>query len=156
MKPIKRWTITAALVGAALGALATLAGARDERPVADPGRDIGRGERVMLVVAGDFATREEAATATPLLGELTGFFVAPTDDFEGMPPGRWLVLTAFRTQRGADEFIATAAHFGITNLTRIVARYTGEAYIGLGQEPHPDGHGPLVGPLPPDHPDRIR
>lgn len=157
MTSLRRWIAVAALIGAGTGVLAAMAGAGERPPVPEPTGDIGRGERLLLVVAGEFATVEDARTANARLdfGELTGFFVVPTVDFEDMVPGRWLLVSAFRTRRGANEFVGLAARFGASGLTEVVARYTGTTYIGLGQEPHPDGSGPLIGPLPPDHPERI-
>lgn len=127
----------------------------DASPLTGP--DIGTGEKLMLVVAGDYATRTqaEAAAGTIDFGHMQGFVVAPTSDFDGLAPGRWLVLSAFRTIRGAAEFEEQARFAGATTLRRLVAVYRGRAWIGLGQEPNPDGTGPLNGPLAPGHPDRL-
>ncbi|HYZ94114.1 MAG TPA: hypothetical protein VFA34_17200 [Actinomycetota bacterium] len=62
-------------------------------------------------------------------------------------PQHALVLTGFRTKRGAEEFLELARAAGVTGLVTIQARKTGGGAIGLGQEPHPDGSGPLLGPL---------
>lgn len=73
------------------------------------------------------------------LATLTSFALAPQQS---------LVLTGFRTKRGAEEFLELARAAGVTGLVTIQARKLGGADIGLGQEPHPDGSGPLLGPLP--------
>lgn len=62
--------------------------------------------------------------------------------------GHTLVLTGFRTKRGAEEFLELARAAGLQGLTVLQARKLGGGDIGLGQEPHPDGSGPLLGPLP--------
>lgn len=119
--------------------------------------DIGTGERVLLVVAGEHATRAQAEAASDriVLGDLRGFVVAASSDFEGVTPGRFLVVSAFRTVRGAAEFEALVQTAGYGPLRRIIAIYRGSAWIGLGQEANPDGSGPLTGPLAPGHPDRL-
>jgi hypothetical protein len=62
--------------------------------------------------------------------------------------GSHLLLTAFRTRTGAEEFLALARTLGVGGLVTVNARKLGGGDVGLGQEPHPDGSGPLVGPLP--------
>lgn len=59
----------------------------------------------------------------------------------------WTVLTAFRTRRGAESFLDMANAFGVHDLEVLRVRKSGTAYVGLGQEAHPDGHGPLLEPL---------
>ena len=141
--------VSLALALAAAGAFSIAA---DGEP--DPRADVGRGERLALVVGGEFPTRSEASAAAGrwTARELDGFFVAPSAMFDGMTPGRWLLVSAFRTQRGADEFAELAHAAGFPDTRTVVARYLGDAYIGLGQEPNPDGRGPLMRPLPPGHP----
>ena len=65
-----------------------------------------------------------------------------------MPLRRALIASGFRTKAGAEEFIALARTFGVTDLVTIQAYKLGGRSIGLGQEAHPDGSGPLEGPLP--------
>lgn len=62
--------------------------------------------------------------------------------------GLSLIVTGFRTKRGAEQFIELARALGVTDLVTIQARKIGGGDIGLGQEPHPDGSGPLLEPLP--------
>ena len=119
------------------------------------GNDLGAGEKVLLVLGGAFATRQEAerANATIGFGDLQGYYVAATGQFEGLRDhiaGKdedFVLVTAFRTARGAADFIAVArANDAPAVLTpRLLNR--GYEYVGLGQEPHPDGSGPLIGPL---------
>lgn len=65
-----------------------------------------------------------------------------------LAPDGWLVVTAFRTKRGAEEFLELARAVDVTGLVVLQARKLGSGDVGLGQEPHPDGSGPLLGPLP--------
>lgn len=62
--------------------------------------------------------------------------------------GRAVIATAFRTRQGAEEFIAFARAVGVRGLVTVQALKLGGGDIGLGQEPHPDGSGPLTGPIP--------
>jgi hypothetical protein len=62
-------------------------------------------------------------------------------------PGGSLVLTAFRTKRGAEEFMELARSAGLERLVVVRAHKLGGGDVGLGQEPHPDGSGPLLAPL---------
>lgn len=62
-------------------------------------------------------------------------------------PGESILVSGFRTKKGAEEFIELSRALGVTELTTLQARKLGGGDIGLGQEPHPDGSGPLLGPL---------
>jgi hypothetical protein len=159
------------LIAAAAGGLAAVAYARGDSlpPVAGPtnpslaqqgvlwhGKDLGEGERILLVVGGSFPTREAAELANEgiLFGDLQGYYVAQTDqfaglrDFLGTAADDFVLVTAFRTVVGAQEFLmlADAAEAPATLTPRF--RNRGYEYVGLGQESHPDGSGPLIGPLP--------
>lgn len=150
---MRRLTIVAALGALAIAVAGVMAGATGE-DFEIP--DIGTGERLALVIADEYQTEAaaEAANADITIADMAGFYVAPTGSFEGMTPGRWLVLTAFRTLAGALEFQELTSAADVT--TRIaVAGYTGTGYVGLGQEANPDGSGPLQGPLPNGHPDKL-
>jgi hypothetical protein len=61
--------------------------------------------------------------------------------------GASLVVTAFRTKRGATEFLDLTRTLGLTGLVTVSARKRGGGFVGLGQESHPNGSGPLLGPL---------
>jgi hypothetical protein len=63
-------------------------------------------------------------------------------------PQQSLIVTGFRTKQGAEEFLELARAAGVTGLVTVQARKVGGGDIGLGQEPAPDGSGPLLGPLP--------
>lgn len=118
------------------------------------GNDLGAGERVLLVVGGAFPTRQEAehANAGIAMGDVHGYYVASMDQFEGLrqrlsTDADYVLVSAFRTERGAADFMRVAmANDAPTLLTpRLINR--GYEYVGLGQEQHPDGSGPLIGPL---------
>jgi hypothetical protein len=151
---MKRIFIAGILASLSVATIALLA--RADTTVTDPGL-IGTNEKLLLVVAGDFPTRADAEQANTRysFGDVQGFYLAPSSSFEGIAAGRWLLLSAFRTEPGAQEFEELATAAGATDLQRIVARYLGTEFIGLGQEPNPDGTGPLLGPLPDDSPHRI-
>lgn len=109
---------------------------------------IGTGENLIFVVGGEYPTLLEAQMATERFsfGEVEGFYILQSALLEGELPGRYLLASAFRTDLGATEFEELAAAAGATT-RRITARYTGTEFVGLGQEPHPDGSGPLTAPL---------
>jgi hypothetical protein len=158
----------AALAGVGIAAVAV---AEDEPmpPVSGPvnptladqgvvwhGNDLGKGERVLLVLAGSFQSQEAAedANAGIAFGDLQGYYVAKTDQFAGLrsflgPLAKDHVLvTAFRTEQGANEFLELAAAAGAPAQLTPRLSNSGDVYVGLGQEAHPDGTGPLIGPLP--------
>lgn len=119
-------------------------------------RDPGAGESLRLVVGGVFPTRAEAAAEAERVafGDLQGYYVVPVERFRGLAeqlgvPGDFALVSAFRTDAGAEAFLALAAGFGVpaTLLPRPVLALGG-VYAGLGQEAAPDGTGPLLRPLP--------
>jgi hypothetical protein len=127
--------------------------------VADPSvesqpEDRGVGEHLILVVGGAFATREEATGAAQPFGELQGYYVARADQFVGLADAigartsDFVLVSAFRTARGAEEFAALASAAGDAAVVTPRLENLGFDYVGLGQEAHPDGTGPLIGPLP--------
>jgi hypothetical protein len=117
---------------------------------------LGEGEDLLLVVGGSFHTREAAEEANEeiSLGDLQGYYVARTDQFSGLAgflgslSEEYVLVTAFRTEVGAREFLELAEAAGAP--ARLTPRFgnSGGEYVGLGQEAHPDGTGPLIGPLP--------
>jgi hypothetical protein len=155
------------LVGSVVGALvitvgsATTARTKPEpQPYGPPigpsmAPDTGAGERLILVIGGIYPTRAEAeaANASIAFGDLQGYYVVPVGQFQGFragvgSAGDFALVSAFRTQEGADDFVALARSFGATAFVfpeRVVS--LGGAYAGLGQEAAPDGSGPLIGPL---------
>jgi hypothetical protein len=64
------------------------------------------------------------------------------------PSDSYLLLTAFRTKAGAEAFLDLARTFGLKDLVTVTARKLGGGDVGLGQEAHPNGSGPLLAPLP--------
>jgi len=126
-------------------------------PPIGPGvpRDTGAGELLLVVVGGVYPTRAEADAANEqvVLGDLQGYYVVPVAQFQGFreqvgATGEFALVSAFRTQEGATEFADLSAAFGhpATILPKRV-RSLGGVFAGLGQEPHPDGSGPLLGPV---------
>jgi len=121
--------------------------------------DLGLGERLLLVVEGVYATREEAEAADAgfHFGDVQGFYVAQVANFDGLRqvlPGQggWALLSAFRTSEGAEQFaqLAEAAGAKVVITPRVTG--LGGTYAGLGQEPAPDGSGPLSQPVPASEP----
>ena len=117
--------------------------------------DTGAGELLLVVVGGVFPTRAEAeeANAQMVFGDLQGYYVVPVAQFQGFEqevgdPGDFALVSAFRTEEGAREFVQLAQGFGLpaTILPQRV-RSLGGLYAGLGQESAPDGSGPLLGPV---------
>jgi hypothetical protein len=164
----RKHTVVAAVsaaVGLAMlgGAVAASLAARPRRAPAllDPSvprleQDRGAGERLLLVIGGAFPTREaaEAANAGISFGDVQGFYVAPTDQFIGLREvlGRiaddFVLVSAFRTGRGAREFLELAEAAGAPAFLTPRLESLGWTYAGLGQEADPDGTGPLTEPVP--------
>jgi len=155
------------LAGIALGLItsalmtATAMTAPEPQPYGEPigprvPRDTGAGELLLVVVGGVYPTRAEAeaANAQIVFGDLQGYYVVPVAQFQGFREQvggaeEFALASAFRTQEGAEEFTLLAEVFGhpATILPERV-RSLGGVFAGLGQEPHPDGSGPLLGPVP--------
>jgi hypothetical protein len=152
--------LTMGVVGS-IGALASVA-----RPAPEPQRfgppigpdvprDTGAGEMLLLAVGGVFPSRAEAeaANAEISFGDLQGYYVVPVAQFQGFeqgyPANAFALVSVFRTEAGAREFVQMAADFGAPAVVypqRV--RSLGGLYAGLGQEAAPDGSGPLLGPVP--------
>jgi hypothetical protein len=69
-----------------------------------------------------------------------------TDDL-ALKPDRFLLLNAYRTKKGAAEGVEFA-RMAVDDVSVLRVRKIGGGYVGLGQEAHPNGSGPLDGPLP--------
>lgn len=116
-------------------------------------RDAGAGESLWVVFGGAYPTRAEASEAAAAIsfGDLQGYYVVPVGQFQGLDQqvGQGFALvSAFRTEAGAREFVALAEGFGApARLLDGTVRSLGGAYAGLGQEASPDGSGPLLWPL---------
>lgn len=168
---LKASLLIVGLVSGIAGAVAMAAGASDgpmpvvrgpvnqelaEQGVVWHGNDLGKGERILLVVGGSFPTAEaaEAANEEILFGDLQGYYVAQTDQFQGLrgflgeASDEYVLVTAFRTHEGAADFLDLARAASAPALLTPRMENRGTVYVGLGQEPHPDGSGPLIGPLP--------
>jgi hypothetical protein len=130
--------------------------ARYERSVPSMPRDNGVGERLMLVVRDTYATQAEAEDANlasqESFGDVQGYYVAPVDSYLGLrdeaTTGDWALLSAFRTQQGAEEFAAAAQSLGEAAQVVGPVLSLGGPYAGLGQEEDPGGQGPLTDALP--------
>ena len=159
----RRRAIVAGLVVGALASAGVMAAAAGRVPVRGPGRpfspalasDSGAGELLIAVVGGVFPSRREADAANETLafGDLQGYYVVPVAQFQGFrqevgEPGDFALVSAFRTEEGAEAFAELAATFG--NSATILperVRSLGGLYAGLGQEANLDGTGPLLGPV---------
>lgn len=119
-------------------------------------RDTGAGEMLVVVLGGVYPTREEAALADQHMafGDLQGYYVVPVAQFQGFReqvgvPGDYALVSVFRTEQGAQEFVGLARSFGYpATILPTRVRSLGGLYAGLGQEANPDGTGPLTGPIP--------
>jgi hypothetical protein len=150
----------AALIG--ISTVATTAGGRPEpQPYGPPigpvmPEDTGAGEQLILVVGGVYPSRAdaEAGNAAMVFGDLQGYYVVPVAQFQGFREqiggaGDFALVSAFRTQEGADAFVELASAFDVPAVVyprRVTS--LGGLYAGLGQESAPDGTGPLLGPVP--------
>lgn len=159
----RKHAIVAGLVVGVLASAGVMAAAAGKAPVRGNGRPIapvlapdnGAGELLIAVVGGVFPSRQEAEAANETLafGDLQGYYVVPVAQFQGFrqevgEPGDFALVSAFRTEEGAEAFAELAATFG--NTARILperVRSLGGLYAGLGQEAKPDGTGPLPGPV---------
>ena len=156
------------VIGLSVGVLATVAlfatvarSKPEPQPYGQPigpvmARDSGVGERLLLVVGGVYPTRAQAqaANASLVFGDVAGFYVVPVAQFQGFreqigTAGDFALVSVFRTEEGARAFVELAGTFDIPAVIypeRVVS--LGGLYAGLGQEPAPDGSGPLLGPVP--------
>ena len=160
----RRQAIVVGLVVGVTASVGVIAGAAGRAPARLPnGRsvgpmvpaDTGAGELLLAVVGGVFSSRQEAEAANAALafGDLQGYYVVPVAQFQGFrqevgEPGEFALVSAFRTNEGAQAFAELAAMLGIeaTILPERV-RSLGGLYAGLGQEASPEGTGPLLGPV---------
>ena len=157
-------TTVALLGGAAVGTVASRAqesGTRTPPALLDPQvpeipPDHGAGERLLLVVGGAFPSLESAEQANErvTMGDLQGYYVARVDQFVGLDQALgaagddYVLVSAFRTAQGAQEFMELARAAGAPALITPRLQNLGYEYVGLGQEAAPDGSGPLTHPIP--------
>jgi hypothetical protein len=157
-------TIVAGLIAGVLASVGIMAVAARTAPEPMPfgppigpsiGSDTGAGEMLLVVVGGVYPSRKDAevANAAMTFGDLQGYYVVPVAQFQGFrqqagEPGEFALVSAFRTEEGAQEFVELANAFGhpATILLERV-RSLGGIYAGLGQESNPAGSGPLMGPV---------
>lgn len=128
----------------------------DPPVVPEMARDTGAGEMLVVVLGPVYPTRAEAeaGNAQMTFGDVAGYYVVPVAQFQGFKeqlgaPGDFALVSVFRTDEGAQEFVAFAQLLGYpaTILPNRV-RSLGGLYAGLGQEANPDGSGPLTHPIP--------
>lgn len=170
MKKIYIAVIAGSLGLASLAGVQAAVGAAAPEPVPAPTavadasapsmpRDLGVGERLLLVVEGVYPTKAdaEAANAEFDFGEVQGFYTTQVGNFDGLKenfPGKggWALVSAFRTQEGAQEFgdLAEVAGAKVVITPRVTS--LGGTFVGLGQESAPDGSGPLLEPVPVSEP----
>jgi hypothetical protein len=113
-------------------------------------QDSGAGELLVVVLGGVFETRAQAQTAAAGMsfGDVEGYYVVPVAQFQGFKEqvpatGDHALVSAFRTEEGAQEFVAFATALGYpAEVLEHRVRSLGGLYAGLGQEPAPDGSGP--------------
>lgn len=160
MKRRSLWLVALVVTVAASVAAAVAVASPAPRPPVPPNgpavpADSGAGELLLVVLGGVFPTRAEAVLAADsmVFGDVQGYYVAPVGQFQGFQqqaglPGDFALVSAFRTQEGADSFVEVAHGYGhpATILPQRV-RSLGGVYAGLGQEANPDGSGPLTGPI---------
>lgn len=159
--------LLALVAGGGLGTVLAGEGGPPEGPegagppaAVDPGApaevaQLGAGEEVYLVVGGVFPSKKEAeeANAAISFGELQGFYVAPVAQFRdleaflGAAKGDWILVSAFRTPEGAQEFLELSTAAGAPAVLTPPVENRGYLFVGLGQERAPDGSGPLRGPV---------
>lgn len=170
MKKIYIAVIAGSLGLASLAGIQAAVGAAPPEPVPAPmavtdasapsmRRDLGVGEHLLLVVEGVYPTRgdAEAVNAEFDFGEVQGFYAAQVGTFDGLKenfPGKggWALVSAFRTQEGAQEFAELAEVAGARAVITPRVTSLGGTYVGLGQESAPDGSGPLLEPVPASEP----
>jgi len=154
------------VVGLSMGVLAAVG--QTQPPPQDVGPpigplmvpDTGMGEMLILVVGGVFPTRAEAQAANDAMpfGDVSGYYVVPVAQFEGFEqgvgsPGDFALVSAFRTEQGALDFVALAQSFDYpASILPGRVRSLGGLFAGLGQEANPDGSGPLIHPVPESRP----
>ena len=117
--------------------------------------DTGAGELLLVVVGGVYPSLRDAETANAAMafGDLQGYYVVPVGQFQGFrqqagKPGEFALVSAFRTDEGAREFVELAESFGHpASILPERVRSLGGLYAGLGQEADADGSGPLLGPI---------
>jgi hypothetical protein len=157
----RHWTVAIVIAGALLGTVGGVATVARTEPSPGPTIepvlpvDTGAGELLVVVTGGAYPSRAaaEAANAEMAFGDLQGYYVVPVAQFQGFElglgaPGEFALVSAFRTEAGAQTFAELARGFDHPALIldeRV--RSLGGVYAGLGQEAAPDGSGPLLGPI---------
>jgi hypothetical protein len=163
---MKRITATAAglVIGivASLGLQATIGRTAPRPPSYGPAigpvmsTDTGASELLLVVSGGTYSSRADAEVANDQMpfGDVAGFYVVPVAQFQGFKeqvgtPGDFALVSVFRTELGAQEFVTFAESLGYpATILPDRVRSLGGLYAGLGQEADPNGLGPLTHPIP--------
>ena len=106
-------------------------------------------------MGGVFSSRQEGEAANEALafGDLQGYYVVPVAQFQGFrqqvgEPGEFALVSAFRTEEGAQAFAEFAATLGIeATILPSGCGASADSTRASGQEASPDGSGPLLGPV---------
>lgn len=117
--------------------------------------DSGAGELLLVVLGGIYPTRADAEAANDQMpfGDLAGYYVVPVAQFQGFKeevgtPGDFALVSVFRTDLGAQEFVTFAHSLGYpATILPDRVQSLGGLYAGLGQEADPNGFGPLTHPI---------
>jgi hypothetical protein len=123
-------------------------------PVMSP--DSGASELLLAVLGGMYETRADATAANDQMSfsDLAGYYVVPVAQFQGFKEqvgsaGDFALVSVFRTEMGAQEFVAFAHALGYpATILPDRVQSLGGVYAGLGQEADPNGVGPLIHPVP--------
>ena len=118
--------------------------------------DSGASELLLVVLGGIYPTRADAEAANDQMpfGDLAGYYVVPVAQFQGFKeqvgtPGDFALVSVFRTDLGAQEFVTFAQSLGYpATILPDRVQSLGGLYAGLGQEADPNGFGPLTHPIP--------
>ena len=123
-------------------------------PVVDPDCSIGDLTKVLqpittTLVGVSELTRSDVRPLCALSGDSCGLAQARRllGEDARLEPGTAILATAFRTKRGAQEFLELARAAGVNDLVTLQVKKLAGGDVGLGQEPAPDGSGPLTEPL---------
>jgi hypothetical protein len=85
------------------------------------------GEELFLVVGASFASENAARTALdealPVFGDMQPYFIVQhSDNFEGMEPGRWLVVEAYRDTPSEESLDFGRRAFPNLTVSSVVVR----------------------------------
>ena len=84
-----------------------------------------QGEALYLVVGASVDTEELAQSALvaaiPLFGDMQSYFIVQrSDNFDGLPPGSWVVIEAYRDQPSSENLEFGRRGFPDASVSRVV------------------------------------